>query len=577
MATYRYDFTIAGPQNSGLTYPVHTSPYSTYLPDSNIIFKQGDTIQVRHTHPQGLNINYTGPDVHGADPDPTNVFAVSGTPGSTDVSRTLTWSSTYNSDYFTKWFFFAPNTAGGNVYSSSIIFKKVSAGLSASATQVIPGGTITFTGTSITGITQVASNGNRLYISIFDSSGTLITSQGSSGLSWSVGSSYLGRIGSTDNNSILTVGANMTPGVYTAYLTHFNGATALNGSTSVGNRFFGSEQRLNSGLNFTVLDNTPDVSSYRFTDLTGQAVNTLIESNVMTPSGYDTAATVGMGAVGNERAFRIAGGSYVSAGSTATISPGQSLQLRIRSSASNSTALNSFVAIGGGGGVNVAWAVTTTAAVTDTTPDAFSFNDTTAQPDADVISNSVTLAGYTTATTITAIASGTTVSVNGAAFTNTIGTAVPTSASIRIKITAGSDYSTAYTGRVTVGGTQSALWTVTTNPDNTGVGVGSAGSSANYGVKILNDGNNAIFSPNMRTTNFVDVRTITNIAAGATVAVNNVEGVLANNSSDILISVHCIGSSAQDEKFQVTRTDGGFTIKNNSAGTRSVKCVVMRV
>jgi hypothetical protein len=199
------------------------------------------------------------------------------------------------------------------------------------------------------------------------------------------------------------------------------------------------------------------------------------------------------------------------------------------------------------------------------------------------------LQGYDAATTITALASGTTVSINNGTFTSTIGTSVPTSASIRIKITPGTSFSTAYTGRVTVGGTQSAVWTVTTGVDTSGTEIAPVTGNALYGMEIKNDNSNVIFSPDFRVTSIVKLSngdSVGNatIAQGATVTITGIEGALASNASDIIISLRVLNDTLyKSHKLSVLRTNNGFTITNNgvtlttSAGSRSVEYMVMRV
>lgn len=100
-------------------------------------------------------------------------------------------------------------------------------------------------------------------------------------------------------------------------------------------------------------DTTPD--AFSFTDQTGVALSTLIESNTVTITGIDTAANVSISGDGSPE-FRIAGGSWVTSG---TITSGQTLQLRLTSSAANNNTSSATVTVGT---VNDQWDVTTAGA-----------------------------------------------------------------------------------------------------------------------------------------------------------------------------------------------------------------------
>lgn len=97
-------------------------------------------------------------------------------------------------------------------------------------------------------------------------------------------------------------------------------------------------------------DVTPD--TFTFNDLTEQALNTLVISNVVIPSGYDAPLAVSISGQGNPK-LRINGGSWVSAGD---ISPGDSVQLQLLSSAAYETALSATYTLGTVQGI---WNVTT--------------------------------------------------------------------------------------------------------------------------------------------------------------------------------------------------------------------------
>lgn len=100
-------------------------------------------------------------------------------------------------------------------------------------------------------------------------------------------------------------------------------------------------------------DTTPD--AFSFTDQSGVATSTLIESNTINITGIDTATNVSISGDGSPE-FRIAGGSWTTSG---TITNGQTLQLRLTSNAANSTTNSATVTVGT---VNDQWDVTTAGA-----------------------------------------------------------------------------------------------------------------------------------------------------------------------------------------------------------------------
>ena len=100
----------------------------------------------------------------------------------------------------------------------------------------------------------------------------------------------------------------------------------------------------------TACDTTPN--AFSFTDVTGAEVSTLTTSNSITIGGINTSTPVSVSGSGSPQ-IRINGGSWVTSG---TITNGQSLQVRLTSSASNDTASTATVNVGG---VTDSWSVTT--------------------------------------------------------------------------------------------------------------------------------------------------------------------------------------------------------------------------
>lgn len=107
----------------------------------------------------------------------------------------------------------------------------------------------------------------------------------------------------------------------------------------------------------TTQDKTP--AGLTFTDVTGQALNTVITSNSATITGITGSVAVSVSGDGSPE-VRINGGSWVGSG---TITNGQSLEVRLTSSGSNSTMRSATVTVGSG---SDQWDVTTLASFANT-------------------------------------------------------------------------------------------------------------------------------------------------------------------------------------------------------------------
>jgi hypothetical protein len=534
MTTYRYDFTIA---NTGqpLTYPMDTTGSSesdshntTYMSNTNLYFKQGDTIQVRHTHPLGNNINYTGPDVHGANPDPTVTTSQSGTPSATTASRTLTWSGTFSeggasaSDYFTQWFFFAPDAAGDNTYSTKIVFRKVgytgfTCGVGAATDgTVTQGEDITFRVASLPGLATWSSsttNADRIYVSIFTSSNALVDpTTYTSGDAWDNSSSSIGSFTTADKSVDLTVGSNFPPGTYTAWLTHYNNATRMNNFDTyvVGNRYYGSAMRMGS-INFTVSTSSggggSNPAAFSFTDQgpSGITGGTTYASNTVTLSGMSQASTVtamtSSAPASSATAYQIGGaGSWYNVNSPGhgTIAVPANTTIRLKRPASTTAGGTVTMNVTVGTTTSGTWTITTPSA-SNANPDDFAFTNVTGSPPTTTNTSSTDLTGMDVASTVTQLTSGFTATADGTAVS--LNSAVPQNATIVLSTTSNATYDAYVEGTITVGTTTSTPWRVTTMSAPTGGG-GTSGSSggANYGIAVLKPGGSTtqLFNPNMR-------------------------------------------------------------------------------
>jgi len=131
-------------------------------------------------------------------------------------------------------------------------------------------------------------------------------------------------------------------------------------------------------------DTTPD--AFSFSQVGNTDFNVVFPSNVVTPTGYDAPATVTISS-GTGGEYSVNGAAFKS--SPGTIAPGQTLQVRHRTSPNGSTLTETTIAVGG-----VAVKYRNQTAVADLTPDAFTFTDVTGVRFNDQMqSNSVTIKG----------------------------------------------------------------------------------------------------------------------------------------------------------------------------------------
>ncbi|ODR95214.1 hypothetical protein AUC70_05815 [Methyloceanibacter stevinii] len=143
-------------------------------------------------------------------------------------------------------------------------------------------------------------------------------------------------------------------------------------------------------------DTVPD--AFSFNDVTDADLDTLILSNGIMVGGIDAPTGVSVSGEGNAE-IRIDGGSWVTSGH---IEAGQTLEVRLTSSASFGTALAAIVDIGG---VTDEWNVITVPQ--DTEPDAFAFADMADQEaSTQITSNTVTINGINTVVDISVSGDG---------------------------------------------------------------------------------------------------------------------------------------------------------------------------
>ena len=203
----------------------------------------------------------------------------------------------------------------------------------------------------------------------------------------------------------------------------------------------------------TLDDSVPD--AFSFTDQVDVALSSAITSNTLILNGFNAAAPVTVSGDGDPE-ISLNGGPWVSSG---TLTPGQTLAVRLTSAADFSATRSATVTVGG---VSDTWAVTTLAQ--DTTPDAFSFTDQSDVARSTLTTaNTLTLTGINDATAVSVSGDGDPqVSLDGGPWV-TSGTLAP-GQTLAVRLTSAADYSTLSTATVTVGGVSDA-WTVRTLDD----------------------------------------------------------------------------------------------------------------
>ncbi|QEP43794.1 DUF1566 domain-containing protein [Ectothiorhodospiraceae bacterium BW-2] len=196
----------------------------------------------------------------------------------------------------------------------------------------------------------------------------------------------------------------------------------------------------------TLDDTTPD--AFSFTDQTGVALSTLIESNTITVAGINAATAISIS--GGE--YKIDAGSYTS--TAGTVLNGQTVTVRHTSSASHSSQTDTILTLGG-----ISDTFTTTTTLDDTTPDAFSFIAQTGVPRATVTeSNAITVSGLSVGAEISVI--GGEYQIDGGGYSAITGT-VQNGQTVQLRHTSSADYATLTTTTLTIGGVEASFSTTT--------------------------------------------------------------------------------------------------------------------
>ncbi len=228
-------------------------------------------------------------------------------------------------------------------------------------------------------------------------------------------------------------------------------ASTLNSSTESVSLYVGGVADTFSATTMTG-DTTPD--AFSFTDVTGVSLLTVQTSNTITVCGINAATPISV----SGGSYSVNGGSFTS--TAGTVLPGQTVRVQHTASSQFSTATNTTLTIGG-----VSDTYTSTTLAADTTPYAFSFSDVGGAALAtSQVSGEITVGGINAPAPISV--SGGSYSINGGAFTTAAGT-VQNGQTVRVQHISSSQYSTATTSTLTIGGVSGTFMSVTLAADGT--------------------------------------------------------------------------------------------------------------
>ncbi len=283
-------------------------------------------------------------------------------------------------------------------------------------------------------------------------------------------------------------------------------------------------------------DTTPDV--FNFAAVSNATVSTVVISSPITVSGINTATPISI--TGGE--YAINAGTYTS--TAGTVSNGQTVTIKLTSSASINTSTQAALTIGG-----IAATFSVTTVLPDTTPDAFSFTPiTNAALSAAVTSNAITVSGINTTTSISV--SGGQYSIGGGAFTSTAGT-VTSGQTVAVKLTSSSSTNMAAQAVLTIGGVAGTFSVTTVLPDTIPDAFSfTAITDAALGTAVTS---NAITVSGINTSASISVTGGQYSIGGG--AFTSVAGTVANGQ---LVTVKLTSSSSTNTSTQAVLTVGGI-------------------
>ncbi len=195
------------------------------------------------------------------------------------------------------------------------------------------------------------------------------------------------------------------------------------------------------------------LSEFSFDALTQAPIDTLVNSNLVTLSGFETSLPISI----QNGEYSVAGGPFTT--NNGTVAPGSSLRIRLRSAPTFNSQKLAIITVGSS---SETFSVVTRPASTTTTP--FSFPPSTGvERSILTVSSSVTLSGHETAVPISV--TGGEYSLNGGAFTAATGLA-PVGASLRVRVLSSANFNTKVSVAMSVGGVDTSF-DVTTRTGST--------------------------------------------------------------------------------------------------------------
>jgi len=274
-------------------------------------------------------------------------------------------------------------------------------------------------------------------------------------------------------------------------------------------------------------------SAFTFADVNDAALSTLTTASAVTISGIPAGCSGEVSVAGDgSPEISIAGGAW---GTSGNITNGQTLAVRLTSSAAFGSAHTATISIGS---TDDEWVVTTVAA--DTTPNAFTFTDVTnAEPSTLTTSNTITITGINTTTPVSVTGTGAQISINGGAW-GTSGN-ITNGQTLAVRLTSSASFATAMTATVNVGGVTDN-WSVTTR---------AAANCANTTMKWTNASTGPCQAASLAMTHGQN-KSVTNTASGYT----GTRNLSCNDGTISQSGGSCTGTDSTPNAFSITNQTG---------------------
>ena len=311
-----------------------------------------------------------------------------------------------------------------------------------------------------------------------------------------------------------------------------------------------------------IVDTIPD--AFSFTSQNGAILNAVVTSNTLTPLGYNTVAPVSISAGAS---YSINGGPFVSA--TGTISPGQSIAVKVTASGLPNTTVTGTLTIGGVAG---SFVVTTLAAATDSVPDQFTFaaqgGVALSNP---VNSNVITPTGYNSPATISVSAGGS-YSVNGGPY-QTVTTTISPGQTVSLRQTSSNAFGTTTSVTLSIGGVTGVFKVTTQSRMAKGKALAQYALSSMPTV-TLTATQTSLISGGSATLNWSSTNATSCAASGGWSGVRTPSGSLSTGpltatTSFVLTCIGDGGSAVGSATVTVALPPGSVIFSTNFAGTEN--------